>query len=112
MSNWSDELLIKDMLDNAEAVFQFVGVESYDSFINNREKVYAVIRAFEIISEASKMVSEDIKQLNPFVEWRLLGDFRNVLIHHYFGIDYEELWSVIKDSLPYNNGMLKLISFG
>ncbi len=57
----------------------------------------SVIREFEIIGEATKHL------LNAnFLEdkHRVVVDFRNLLIHNYFGIDEEEIWNVIKDDLP------------
>ena len=75
--------------------------------VNNRQKLYAIVRAFEIIGEAAKQVSDETKERHPLIEWRLMTDFRNVLIHHYFGIDYETLWTAIQDSLPANYELLK-----
>jgi len=103
------QLLLNDITENAEAVFQFIGDSDYEEFVNDKMKVYAVVRAFEIIGEASKLVSVDVKSANPLIEWQLMADFRNILIHHYFGIDYQILWQSIKESLPHNYEMLKLI---
>ena len=57
--------------------------------------VYAVVRNFEIIGEASNYLSIEFKLKNKEVEWRKLIDFRNILIHHYFGVNYEILWDII-----------------
>ena len=102
-----DALLLQDMADNAAAIFQFVGEATYEQLINDRQKLYAVVRAFEIIGEAAKLMSQETKARHPLIEWRLMTDFRNVLIHHYFGIDYEALWTAIQDSLPANYELLK-----
>jgi uncharacterized protein with HEPN domain len=109
MPKRSDALLIADIVDNAEAIFEFVGSDTYESVIANREKTYAIVRAFEIIGEAAKLVSDDTKTRYPIIEWRLMSDFRNVLIHHYFGIDYEALWTVVQEALPMNYELLKAI---
>ena len=90
-------------------IFEFVGSDSYDKFIDDRMKVYAVIRAFEIIGEAAKIIPPEFKSAHPLVEWRLMSDFRNLLTHHYFGIEYEILWKTITDSLPSNYELLKRI---
>ena len=74
-------------------------------------KIYAVVRAFEIIGEASKYISEELKVNNPLLEWRELSDFRNKLIHDYFGIDYEKVWDIIHNELPYNYELLRKIKF-
>ena len=60
-----------------------------------------------MIGEAAAMVSEETKVLYPLVEWRELKDFRNRLIHNYFGIDYETVWVIIDTDLKYNYELLK-----
>lgn len=106
----SDGLLIADIIENAESVFEFVGKSDYESVIANREKCYAIIRAFEIIGEAARLISPETKASHPLIEWRLMADFRNVLIHQYFGIDYEALWTVIEEALPLNYELLKKLA--
>jgi uncharacterized protein with HEPN domain len=104
-----DRLLLNDMIEHTENIFQFVRDTSYNEFINDKMKVLAVVRCFEIIGEASAMVSDETKLANPLVEWRELKDFRNRLIHHYFGIDYETVWLIIKTDLPHNYEFFKRI---
>ena len=103
------KLLLQDIIENAEMIFQFVGASSYEDFINDKMKVYAVVRAFEIIGEASKIISPEIKAAHPLIEWQMMTDFRNLLTHHYFGIEYEILWKPISESLPYNYELLKRV---
>ena len=103
------KLLLQDIIENAEMIFQFVGSDSYEQFIKDKMKVYAVVRAFEIIGEASKIISPDIKSDYPLIEWQMMTDFRNLLTHHYFGIEYEILWKSITESLPFNYELLKKI---
>ena len=55
------------------------------------------------------MISEDTKTFYPMIEWREMTDFRNVLIHNYFGIDYTILWDAINNMLPFNYEMLKRV---
>lgn len=102
-------LLIEDIIENAEAIFQFVGDFTFEEFVNEKKSVYAVVRAFEIIGEAAKLIPENIKSQTPLVEWQLMTDFRNMLTHQYFGIEYEILWQTIKESLPYNYELVKRI---
>lgn len=47
----------------------------------------------------------------PLIEWKLMTQFRNLLIHEYFGIDYEKVWEIIHNELPYNYKFLKEIEF-
>lgn len=103
------KLLLQDIIENCETVFQFVGSSTYEEFANDKMKVYAVVRAFEIIGEASKIISPEIKARYPLIEWQLMTDFRNLLTHFYFGIEYEILWKTITESLPYNYELLKQV---
>lgn len=60
----------------------------------------AVIRNFEIIGEAAKRLSEGVQIRTPDIPWRRVAGFRDVLIHDYSGVDFEEVWNVIENELP------------
>ena len=60
----------------------------------------AVIRWVEIIGEAARGVSEELRQAHPEVPWRQMVAMRNVLIHGYFDIDVDLVWSVAQNDLP------------
>lgn len=60
--------------------------------------------------EASRYISLEIKEKNPFVAWRKIGDFKNVLIHDYFGINYETMWKIIRKELSDQLGFLEQVS--
>ena len=60
----------------------------------------AVMRNFEIIGEAVKNLSSDIKEQYPEIPWKRVAGFRDVLIHNYMGIDIEEIWINVQDHLP------------
>ena len=52
----------------------------------------AVIRCLEILGEATKRLSSDLRLLNPAVPWRAMAGMRDVLIHAYDQVDLEEVW--------------------
>lgn len=60
----------------------------------------AVIRNFEIIGEATKRLSQEIRQKRPDIRWRAVAGFRDVLIHDYEGVDLNEVWNVVQRELP------------
>lgn len=76
--------------------------EGKQSFLTNRTVKMAVLRELEIIGEAVNKLPNEFKDSYPLVPWRDIGDFRNVLAHHYWGIDLETVWNVIHnpDKLP------------
>jgi uncharacterized protein with HEPN domain len=56
----------------------------------------AAIRNFEIVGEAVKRVSEEIKSAHPEIPWTDLAGFRDVLIHQYFRVDLEIVWALME----------------
>lgn len=72
---------------------------SFQEFCSDRKTYSAVIREFEIIGEAAGKLPDKLKQRCPDIEWQDIKDFRNLLIHEYFGIDLEIVWKIIQDDL-------------
>ena len=60
----------------------------------------AVIRNFEVIGEAVKKLSPELRDAHPDVPWQRVAGFRDVLIHDYMGVDLNEVWNVIEQELP------------
>lgn len=82
---------------------------AFDDFINDEKTIDAVIRNVEIIGEASGRLSEQITARYTEVDWRRMKNFRNLLIHRYFGINYQIVYSVIKEYLPTLLSSIKII---
>jgi uncharacterized protein with HEPN domain len=59
----------------------------------------AVVRNLEIIGEATKNLSVNIRKSHPKVPWKDLMGMREKMIHHYFGINYEIVWTIAKEEL-------------
>lgn len=100
MSKRNDFLLVDDILEALRSIKEYTSGLSYDDFINSKITVDAVIRNFEICGEASNYISNDFKLLHPQIQWRKLTDFRNRLIHHYFGISNDIVWDIIITEVP------------
>src|ERR1700709_216877 len=74
--------------------------KSLDSFVDDGILSRAVVRSLEIIGEASKHTPVELKSKYPLIEWKMMAGMRDRLIHHYFGIDYETVYSTVKNDLP------------
>ena len=72
---------------------------TYRQFIDDSKTIDAVIRNFEIIGEAANRLPEEIKDKFPEINWFRLRGFRNRIVHDYMGIDYEIVWTIIKNDL-------------
>jgi len=100
MSERDLRLYLADILDSGGAILEFVKGLSFEEFCNDRKTYSAVIREFEVAGEAVGKLSDELKQKRPDVEWQDIKDFRNLLIHEYFGVDLEIVWKVVHDDLP------------
>jgi len=60
----------------------------------------AFVRSLEIIGEASKKISVELKQKYSHIDWRAMAGMRDKLIHNYFGIDYDIVWDVAINKVP------------
>ena len=54
---------------------------------------------FEIIGEAANRIDPDFRDHNPEIEWKRIRGFRNRIVHDYFGIDYEIVWTIVESYL-------------
>lgn len=70
------------------------------AFLDSLQQQDAVIRNFEVIGEAVKRLSAELKRERSEVPWRRIAGFRDVLIHGYESVDPEEVWRIIEGSLP------------
>jgi uncharacterized protein with HEPN domain len=70
-----------------------------DDFLGDVKTQDAVSRNFEIVGEASARISQETKNNFPEIEWVKVKNFRNKIIHDYFGTDYKLVWSIIENQL-------------
>lgn len=91
---------LQHILINIELAQKFIKGLEVDDLKNDIEKQYSLIRCFEIIGEATNNISDKLKKDNNEIPWREMNDFRNYLIHEYFGVNVSTIWSTIKEDLP------------
>ena len=88
---------IKDAIKDIES---FTKNLSKEKFLNSKLRQNAVIRQLEVIGEATKNVPESFRKKYDKIEWRKMAGTRDKIIHHYFGIDLNAVWDMVKEDLP------------
>jgi len=104
-----DKAYLKDMLDAISDIEAFVANIDEPEFHTNKEKKYAVVRALEIIGEAAKNLSKELRAKHKEIPWKEIAGMRDKLIHGYFGIKWELVWETVKNKIPeLKNQFLKI----
>jgi len=102
---------LQDILDSIISIKEFLAGIDYDSFRRDKKTQYAVIRALEIIGEASKKVPKEVREIYLDIPWRSISGMRDKLIHDYFGVDIEVVWKTANDKiLSLENEIKQIIS--
>jgi uncharacterized protein with HEPN domain len=90
---------LADIVENIQAIAEFTAGMRYEDYIHDRKTIYAVTRALEIISEASRRLSDAFKQSHPEIDWTGLAAVGNVYRHEYDVVDDRLVWHTMQYEL-------------
>jgi len=91
---------LNDIVDSMDKAQEFVGGMTYDDFFREDKTQFAVVRALEIIGEASKKIPVPIREKYPQIPWRSITGMRDKVVHEYFGLDLRVIWKTVKEDVP------------
>jgi uncharacterized protein with HEPN domain len=91
---------LADIVEAIERIYRVLDGATLDAFEQDWEKRWLVERGIEIISEASRPLSEDIKTRQPHIPWTKVAAIGNVLRHAYDHVAPDVLWKLAQDDLP------------
>lgn len=100
MTQNDDKIRLRHMLDAAQKTLQFADGRQREDLDRDEMFMLAIVRLIEVIGEAAKHVSGDVKEAAPEVPWRQITGTRNRLIHGYFDVDLDIIWQIVTNDLP------------
>jgi len=102
-------IFIEHIIENLKDIKNFAKDVKKEDFLKNKEKQNAIIKSLEIIGEAVKNISEKITTKYKEVPWKEIAGTRDKISHHYFGVDLELIWKIVKENIPsLENQMFKI----
>ena len=100
MNKRGDLEYLYDVKKSIELIKEYMNDTSQNEFKNNQEKQDAVVNRMNVIGEATKNLSQKIRDDYSDIPWKRMAGMRDILIHQYHGIDLEVVWQTINQDLP------------
>jgi uncharacterized protein with HEPN domain len=94
-----DRLYLESIRECLERIEEYAAADE-DAFMNSRLIQDGVIRNLELIGEATKNLSADLRAANPEIPWRQIAGMRDVLIHYYLRVNLARVWNTVDTDLP------------
>ena len=95
-----NKIYIEHIIAAIDKILKFKSNISLKEFAKDEMMQDAIIRNIEIIGEASKQLSSELKSKHQEIPWKEMAGMRDKLIHDYFGVDIEVIWKTISVDIP------------
>ncbi len=103
-------LYIEDILTCIENIERYTAGADKMRFAEDTQLQDAVVRRLEIIGEAVKNIPAAITGRYPDIPWRTIAGLRDVLVHEYFGVNIERVWTVVTEDISPLKGHIQAVA--
>jgi uncharacterized protein with HEPN domain len=100
MRDKNPKIFLEDILESIQRIEKYTEGKTLEEFLDAYEKQDAIIKRLEIIGEAVKNISADVKKKYPEIPWKDMAGMRDILVHEYFGVNMERVWDTAKNDVP------------
>lgn len=96
-----DYYILLSMLETVEKIIRYTSnYHSADELYQNDRDFDAAMMNFIVIGEEVGKLSYELKSKNELIDWQKIYSLRNIIAHHYFGINVDIVWQIISIDLP------------
>ncbi|MFP3880474.1 MAG: DUF86 domain-containing protein [Dehalococcoidia bacterium] len=95
-----DSVYLRHVLDAIYRIEEYTRDITYENFLSSHLRQDAAIRQIEVIGEAVKKLSPELKDRHPEIPWRDVVGMRDKLVHDYFGVDLDAVWNTARKDIP------------
>ena len=100
MAKRTDVDTLRDIREAIRRTQVYVSTMTFEQFLADIKTQDSVVRNLEVMGEATKNLSVQMRNKYPDVPWKDLAGVRDKLIHHYFGVNFDIVWNIVTVELP------------
>ena len=104
-----DRQRLLHILEAIEEIQTYTSSADLKTFLANSMMRFACVKQIEIIGEAANSITPETRSTFSELEWKQIIGMRHILVHEYFGVDFDLIWQVIITDLPELKGKVKAI---
>jgi len=95
-----DRVRLRHIADALSAAIRFTEGRSREDLDKDEMLAFALLHALQIVGEAASKLSAELRDQNPQIPWALITGMRHRLVHAYFDINHDILWTTATESVP------------
>jgi uncharacterized protein with HEPN domain len=95
-----DLAYLEDIGEAADVIAEFIRDHDMASFLSSPMLKSALAYQFTVIGEAASRVAGDLRERHPLIPWAKAKGMRNSVVHHYFGVAWDEVWRTATQDIP------------
>ncbi|MEP7363355.1 MAG: HepT-like ribonuclease domain-containing protein [Acidobacteriota bacterium] len=87
-------------MEATSTIAEFLKGRSESEFDHDKLLRSAILNQLTIIGEAASRLSDDLRSSHPEIPWHAVRGLRNIVVHNYFGVDWNQVWATVLDDIP------------